>query len=593
MESRCRGEKKIGVFTFCGNLTSRTLFKDFSNEKDENINLNLWMSDSTTNIRMFIDTAMKILKLKLIAPFNLSPTFTFELPKTPTIYLKIENSCLIQNMNLFSFEFYFGAIRPSNDYTKLSCNTIHCKYCINIVIKLDTLYIDGCNYKRRYDNYYHIKMYFSPYKSINGLTVHSSVYELTTAITTVTTTSLIMYSKQQLLSSTSVNAFASKHEEINHKMNTTTLTTSITKNTLTTTIETKSLITDSIQNESQKWKKSVCTPFRLVDCVKCYIKKKCLYRNPYCFYTTHSKPYESLNITENESFIINLKTDAKINLNFYIRTNISSELLVYVSSPRNLTLFFNIIPATSDYNLSFSEIFYVEYLDGSFTSVYSFLINTDNENFVNYETILCVDYKVCRFSSTNNTHLQINHTNLFLSNVEHNETLNNNINNLYLQFQDVNFTILYGINSDSLVNGFFSNLTKLTKILLFSGILSIVFIFIVMSTILFYCKVLKPKRKVESPNKPQLTEMITPELSMPEVLSQEIVTPEIVAQEIVAPEIGTLEVVAPEIITTEEEAYDEGEPEILEKPPMTVIVLNIDSSKIDQKVFNINIEMKQ
>jgi hypothetical protein len=576
------------------------------------------MTDITSKIMLFINMAMKNLKFELIAPFNLNPSFSIDLPNTPTIYLKIKNSCLIQNMNLFSFEFYFGDISPSNDYTKLICNNINCKYCINIVIFSNTLFYGKCNYnvrfdkskKSNFDNPYYMSIYFFPYKSISRLVIHSTVYNLTTTITTVKPTSFIIYSKQQLLSSTSFNVLASKYEEINQNMKKTaltttitkkTLTTSITKNTLTTTIETKSLITDSIQNESQKWKKSVCTPFRLVDCVKCYIKKKCLYRNPYCFYTTHSKPYESLTITENESIIINLKPYAKINLNFDIRTNISSEFLVYVSSPRNLTLFFNIIPAYSNYNLSFSEIFYVEYFDGSFTSVYSFLINTDNENFVNYETILCVDYKVCRFSSTNITHLQINHTNLFLSDIEHNKTLYNNNNNLYLQFQDVNFTILYVINSDSPTNGFFSNLTKLTKltkILLFSGILSIVFIFIVMSTILFYCKVLKPKRIVESPNKPQLTEMITPELSMPEVLSQEIVTPEIVAteifeQKIVAPEIDTLEVVAPEIITTEEESHEEREAELLEKPPMTVIVLNIDSSKIDQKLLNINIELKQ
>ena len=120
------------------------------------------------------------------------------------------------------------------------------------------------------------------------------------------------------------------------------------------------------------------------------------------------------------------------------------------------------------------------------------------------------------------------------------------------------------------------HLTKLTNIPLLSGILSIVFVFIVISTILFYCKVLKPKRKSESINNPQMSEMITPELIIP-----------VLTEEIVASENVTLEAFAPEIITPEEEAPQLLE--IKENAPITVILLNIDSSNIEK----INIEMKQ
>jgi hypothetical protein len=561
-------KNKLDVLTYCNKLESDDVDLYFSNKKDEKNNIILWMSYIITKINIFVNTASNItsLSLKIISPLNLIATFSIDLPNTPIIYIKI-NKCVVKNSHLLSFEFYFGDTSPSNDYERMICENEFCNPCY-----LNKIRFSKCFYGERPKNLYIANTYsasisLSTYKPKSTLK-SSTVSRLTTTTTTITsqkTTSIYSIGKKQLLSSTSVNSFASNADILKKNLTATTLTNSV-------FTESKQNET-TLQNESPKWNKSlgffsVCLPIRLVDCVKCYIKKKCLYRNPYCFYTAHSKPHESFTITENESFIINLKTDAKINLNFYIRTNISSEFLVYVSSPGNLSLFFNIIPVYNKYNLWLGEFFHVQNLDGNFTTVYSILINNGDENFVNYEPILCVDYKICRFSSTNNTHLQINHTNLFLSNVEHNETLNNNNNNLYLQFQDVNFTILYGINTDSPTNGFFSNLTKLTKlrkltnILLLSGIISIVSVFIVLSTILLYCKVFKPKRKLESPNKTQLTEMITPELSMPEVLSQEIVTPETVAPEIVAPEIVTLEVVAPEIITAEEEAHEEGEAEL-------------------------------
>jgi hypothetical protein len=585
-------KNKLDVPTYCNKTESDAVDLYVSSKRDEKNNIILWMTHVKSKIHIFVNTASNItsLALKIISPLNLIATFSIDLPNTPIIYIKI-NKCVVKNSHLLSFEFYFGDTSPSNDYKKMSCQNEFCNPCY-----FNKIHFSKCFYLYSANSY-------SASISLSTFKPKSTTKLTTKTITSQKTTSIYSIEKKQLLSSTSVNSFASNAD--------------IFKKNYTATTFTKSVsITDSkqnetiLQNESPKWNKSlgffsVCLPIRLVDCVKCYMKKKCLYRNPYCIYTAHSKPHESFTITENESFIINLKPDAKINLNFYIRTNTSSEFLVYVSSPRNLTLFFNIIPTYSNYIVSFSEIFYVEYLDGSFSSVYSFLINTDNKNFVNYEPILCVDYKICRFSSTNNTHLQINHTNLFLSNVEHNETINNNNNNnIYLQFQDVNFTILYGINSDSPTNGFSLNLTKLTKltnILLLSGILSIVFVFIVISTILFYCKVVKPKRKLESPNNPQLTETITPELSIPELSIPELSIPELSIPELSIPEVLSLEVVAqeivaPEIITTEEEAHKEGEEELLEikeKPPITVIVLNIDSSKIDQKVLNINIEMKQ
>ena len=90
----------------------------------------------------------------------------------------------------------------------------------------------------------------------------STVSKLKTTVTTVKTTSHIMYSKKQLLSSTSVNSFTSNAEEFNQNMNLSKTTTMI-KNKII--LETKSVITDSKQKESSKWNKSlvilsVCVP---------------------------------------------------------------------------------------------------------------------------------------------------------------------------------------------------------------------------------------------------------------------------------------------------------------------------------------------
>ena len=114
---------------------------------------------------------MTSLNLKLITPLDLNPTFSIDLRKKPTIHLKITNNCLIQNMNLFSFVFYFGDITPSNDYKKLICTNDNCKNCINISIHSNSVYFGKCIYNERFeksnlDIQYYMSILFLPYKSL-------------------------------------------------------------------------------------------------------------------------------------------------------------------------------------------------------------------------------------------------------------------------------------------------------------------------------------------------------------------------------------------------------------------------------------------
>jgi hypothetical protein len=233
-------KNKLDVLTYCNKTESDDVDLYVSSKKDEKNNIILWMTHVKSKIHIFVNTASNTtsLALKIFSPYNLIATFSIDLPNTPIIYIKI-NNCMVKNIHLLSFEFYFGDTSPSYDYEKMSCENELCKPCY-----LNKIRFSKCFYGERPKNLYLANTY-SASISLSTYTPKSTTKLTTTTTTSQKTTSIYSIEKKQLLSRSSVNSFASNADILKKNLTATTLTNSV-------FTESKQNET-TLQNESPKW----------------------------------------------------------------------------------------------------------------------------------------------------------------------------------------------------------------------------------------------------------------------------------------------------------------------------------------------------